>query len=64
MGSGGVTTYARERGQVWADLDGTHSNALMVRYLSGDGRNEWLARLVSASYTEAHCRSAKLWLGA
>jgi RHS repeat-associated protein len=53
VGTGGVTDYARDRGQVWADLDGSAGNALKVRYLSGDGTNEWLARLVSAGYANA-----------
>jgi RHS repeat-associated protein len=53
VGAGGVTNYARARGQVWADLDGSAGNALKVRYLTGDGTDQWLARLVSAGYANA-----------
>jgi RHS repeat-associated protein len=53
VGTGGVTNYAWERGQVWAELDGSAGNALKVRYLAGDGTDQWLARLVSAGYANA-----------
>ncbi len=39
--------------QVWAELDGASGNALKVRYLAGDGTDQWLARLVSAGYANA-----------
>jgi YD repeat-containing protein len=40
-----VTHYAYNNGQLWADL--SSSNALQTRYLSGQGADQWFARMDS-----------------